>query len=157
MQSRPKALHPSQSSHFRQRLLLILFACFLAIGIWFLQHRSASKAHPGAADRSEVPSGIPGSGKRLADDHVASYVLEVLNAIDQTEQAPTGYVGGRTFFNREQRLPLAGPDGKTIEYREWDVKPRVPGKPRGAERLVTGSDRSAWYTKDHYQSFHRLR
>ncbi|MBP8726447.1 MAG: hypothetical protein KBH75_10650 [Saprospiraceae bacterium] len=93
----------------------------------------------------------------MAGDTVASYVLEVLQVIDQTGQAPAGYVGGRPFFNRERRLPLAEPSGKQIEYREWDVHPRFPGKPRGAERLVTGSNRSAWYTKDHYRSFQRLR
>ena len=35
--------------------------------------------------------------------------------------------------------------------------PLVPGKNRGAERMVTGSDKSAWYTADHYETFKRIR
>ncbi|WP_425552676.1 ribonuclease domain-containing protein [Kribbella alba] len=38
-----------------------------------------------------------------------------------------------------------------------DVNPKVKGVDRGSERLVTGSDGSAWYTTDHYQSFFPVR
>jgi len=37
------------------------------------------------------------------------------------------------------------------------VNPRMPGKNRGPERLVTGSDGSAYYTADHYKSFIKIR
>lgn len=42
---------------------------------------------------------------------------------------------------------------KAITYREWDVNPKIKGVDRGEERLVTGSDGSAYYTADHYQTF----
>ena len=44
-------------------------------------------------------------------------------------------------------------NGNRIEYKEWDVNPKKPGKNRGAERLITGDNRSAYYTKDHYKTF----
>jgi ribonuclease T1 len=96
---------------------------------------------------------VEGNKKNRA---VPSYVLEVLQYIKANEAAPEGYVGGRNFQNREKQLPLKTPAGKNIRYREWDVYPKVQGKNRGAERLVTGSDQSAWYTKDHYRSFLRV-
>ena len=87
---------------------------------------------------------------------VPGYVLEVLQYVKAKEEAPVGYVGGRSFQNREKKLPLKTPEGKNIRYREWDVSPKEQGRNRGAERLVTGSDQSAWYTKDHYRSFLRV-
>ena len=58
-----------------------------------------------------------------------------------------GYVGGRTFQNREHRLPSG-------HYREYDVNPNIRGRVRDAERIVieqaTGR---AYYTDDHYRTF----
>lgn len=67
--------------------------------------------------------------------------------------APPGYVGGRRFGNYEKRLPSKMPSGKSISYKEWDIHPKIPGRNRGPERLVTGSDDRAWYTADHYSTF----
>lgn len=68
-----------------------------------------------------------------------------------------GYVGGRHFGNFEKRLPQNDASGRRIHYREWDVNPLQPGVNRGPERLVTGSDGSAYYTRDHYLSFLTIR
>ena len=73
---------------------------------------------------------------------------ETLNAIETRHgDPPPGYIGGRTFQNRERVLPRG-------RYREYDVHPKVPGKNRGAERIVidqrTGK---AYYTADHYRTF----
>lgn len=61
--------------------------------------------------------------------------------------SPPGYVGGRAFHNRERRLPQG-------RYREYDVNPKIRGRPRDAERIVieqkTGQ---AYYTADHYRTF----
>jgi guanyl-specific ribonuclease Sa len=54
-------------------------------------------------------------------------------------------------------LPRQDKRGRTIKYREWDVNPQRPGVNRGPERLVTGSDHSAYYTDDHYRSFKKIR
>ena len=57
----------------------------------------------------------------------------------------------------EEKLPLRDGRGRPIDYREWDIHPKVPGRNRGAERIVTGSDGRAWYTADHYCSFTEMR
>jgi guanyl-specific ribonuclease Sa len=68
-----------------------------------------------------------------------------------------GYEGGRTFGNYEHRLPANDKSGKRVKYREWDVNPHRAGVNRGVERLITGSDDTAWYTDDHYETFKQLR
>ncbi len=80
------------------------------------------------------------------NEYIPQKVYEVLAYIRENDKAPSGYVGGRTFYNREGLLP------KNTKYREWDVNPKIKGKNRGAERLVT-SDQKAYYTSDHYNSF----
>lgn len=87
------------------------------------------------------------------NETVPAYVLDVLSYVEQYQQAPKGYIGGRIFYNREKLLPLFTTDHIKIIYHEWDVHPRQPYHNRGAERLVTGSNHSAWYTANHYQSF----
>jgi guanyl-specific ribonuclease Sa len=104
----------------------------------------------------------PQSGdSRMDSAAVPRQVAEVLKYIDRNDQAPEGYEGGRQFQNLardgEQALPRTDSQGATIQYREWDVHRKVPGRNRGAERLVTGSDHSAYYTPDHYQTFIRIR
>lgn len=67
--------------------------------------------------------------------------------------APPGYVGGGTFYNNEGLLPSTDAEGNPITYREYDTNPYQKGVNRGTERLVVGSNGSAYYTNDHYQSF----
>lgn len=86
-------------------------------------------------------------------DAIPAYVTDVLKYIHSYDEAPEGYVGGRTFYNREKRLPQTDANNQKIRYREWDVHPKKPGKSRGPERLVTGSDGTAYYTRDHYKTF----
>jgi ribonuclease T1 len=88
-----------------------------------------------------------------ASDSIPDYVRKTYNFIVKHGDAPHGYYGGRNFQNREKRLPLKTIQGQAIHYREWDVHPRRDGIDRGAERLVTGSDGSAWFTSDHYGTF----
>ena len=68
---------------------------------------------------------------------------------------PQNYKGGKIFANdgrdNSQKLPENG-----TTYREYDIDPKTPGVRRGAERIVVGSDGSAWYTPDHYVSFARM-
>jgi ribonuclease T1 len=80
-------------------------------------------------------------------------VYTVLRYVQSNGRPPEGYVGGRRFGNYEGHLPRQDLSGQAIKYQEWDVNPKKQGKNRGAERLVTGSDRRAWYTRDHYNSF----
>lgn len=104
--------------------------------------------------KDKTPSS--GSVSTPSGKNIPAYVLETLAYVKQYQKAPEGYVGGREFQNREKNLPLKTPDGSKIRYREWDVHPKERGVNRGAERLVTGNDQSAWYTKNHYKSFTRI-
>lgn len=40
-----------------------------------------------------------------------------------------------------------------MTYREWDVNPYTKGVNQEPERIVTGSDGSADWTGDHYDTF----
>jgi ribonuclease T1 len=89
-------------------------------------------------------------------------VLTVLKYVEEHHEAPAGYEGGREFHNSggrgdEQALPRRDDRGRPISYQEWDVNRKVPGVNRGAERLITGSDGSAYYTSDHYRTFTKIR
>ncbi len=68
-----------------------------------------------------------------------------------------GTKGGDQWMNRGGSLPRSDSSGKQISYQEWDVNPKRRGQTRDAERIVTGSDGSAYYTGDHYQTFTRMR
>lgn len=94
------------------------------------------------------PSGRADSSR---DDGVPRKARDLLKQLQERHGEPLpSYVGGRTFLNRERRLPPG-------RYREYDVNPKIPGRSRDAERLVieqrTGR---AYYTGDHYRTFIRL-
>jgi len=131
---------------------LILLAVLFGI-IWFVKNRQE------ATPQIPAPS-TPGKTAEQQDTRsqngVPKYALDVLEYVRRNGQAPEGYVGGREFQNREKKLPAKSSDNKRIQYSEWDAQPKVQGKNRGAERLITGSDHSAWYTKDHYKSFEKI-
>src|SRR6185436_14393136 len=69
---------------------------------------------------------------------IPAYVLNVLNHVLKYQEAPPNYVGGRIFQNREKKLKSFDSIGDKIQYKEWDVHPKVKGQNRGAERLITG-------------------
>src|SRR5262249_5358538 len=96
-------------------------------------------------DESKLPKGVPamvGKGLKYVDEH---------------KKAIPGYEGGRVFGNFQRLLPRKDSNDRPIKYHEWDVNPLKPGVNRGPERLVTGSDGSAYYTDDHYKSFKQIR
>lgn len=98
--------------------------------------------------------------KRVAVRDIPRAARETLDYVRAHGQAPPGQVGGRRFGNYggggEQKLPVNDAQGHHVSYQEWDIYPKVPGRNRGPERLVTGSDGRAWYTADHYCSFTEL-
>lgn len=106
--------------------------------------------------------GLPGPVHAAApvaavEARIPQEAFRVLAYVRVHRAAPPGHVGGRRFGNFEGRLPRADARGRRIAYQEWDVFPKVPGRSRGAHRLVTGSDGRAWYTGDHYASFTELK
>jgi guanyl-specific ribonuclease Sa len=86
---------------------------------------------------------------------------DTLKEVESTGSAPQGHVGGRRFQNDGrgggQVLPKQAAEGSAIHYQEWDVNPKQAGVNRGSERLVTGSDGSAYYTGDHYRTFTKIK
>jgi guanyl-specific ribonuclease Sa len=54
-------------------------------------------------------------------------------------------------------LPSVDSSGNAVKYWEYDVNPFVKGVNRGLQRLVTGSDGSAYYTPDHYYNWVQMR
>ncbi|MHC3004485.1 guanyl-specific ribonuclease [Gordonia sp. GN26] len=101
------------------------------------------------------------TAKTPAPAAVPVHVTRTLALIDagkwpEAARAP-GTKGGITFRNNERRLPVTDAGGRRVAYREWDVNPKEPGRSRDAERIVTGSDGTAWYTADHYRSFILIR
>ena len=125
-------------------------------------HKHRPKHH---STEEERKIGLPGKGDREETQKSAAKVPEkvtkVLRYIDEHKKAPEGFEGGRDFHNAgangEKGLPRRDADNKAISYHEWDVNPKVRGVNRGAERLITGSDGSAYYTEDHYRTFTKVR
>jgi ribonuclease T1 len=119
----------------------------LALGLGLTLDRPA----PGPATPPPpllAPAGPDAIAKPAPGDAVPQKARDVLAAIRAGGgDAPAGYVGGRSFANRERRLPRG-------RYREYDVDPRHPGQSRGAERLVIERESGrAYYTPDHYRTF----
>lgn len=131
---------------------LLLIAALLA-AVWVVKRWQNSQAAETAAP---PPTKETRKTPRPTKGQTPAYVLEVLRHVRQNGEAPKGYVGGREFHNREKKLPINDSGGKKIRYREWDVHPKERGQSRGPERLVTGSDQSAYYTSDHYKTFQKI-
>ncbi len=141
----------------------------LGCTLWYLSNHDSTKesslAHndthiaiPSESSHSkEVASNIDFVAKEVSKNNpkIPLKVIYTLVYIREYNEAPKGYKGGQQFFNREKLLPQKSKEGKPIKYREWDVHPLVKGKNRGAERLVT-SQKSAYYTDDHYRSFTQI-
>ncbi|BFU94606.1 MAG: putative Guanyl-specific ribonuclease Sa [Nitrospira sp.] len=127
---------------------------------------SATVGTTGTVDPQIEPPGrassklqtLPSNGLPSETDEAASALSQkteipqkakdLLQTIRERQGAPPpGYVGGRAFHNRERRLPRG-------LYREYDVNPKLRGRPRDAERIVIEQKTGlAYYTADHYRTF----
>lgn len=125
------------------------FACLLiAIGTLSASATASQQAeHPRATSWSE----------RENATRIPENAIRTLEYIREYDAPPPGFEGGRVFGNYAGTLPRYDESGHTIRYQEWDVKPHLPRRNRGAERIVTGSDGRAWYTRDHYRTFVEMR
>lgn len=91
-----------------------------------------------------------GNGDKEKDDAnpVPRKALDVLTFIRAKGSPPQGYKGGRIYETTTGLLPSEG------QYREYDIDPKIPGTPRGPERIVIDElSGKAWYTPDHYGTF----
>lgn len=94
---------------------------------------------------------------KTGEIEIPAKVFEILNYINEHQSPPNGYVGGRKFKNFEGLLPKTSEQNKIIVYKEWDVNPKVKGKNRGPQRLITNNFGNAYYSDDHYKSFKKIR
>ncbi|MGH4034051.1 ribonuclease domain-containing protein [Actinomycetota bacterium Odt1-20B] len=83
--------------------------------------------------------------------------LQLIDAGQWPPEDGSGTHGGATWPNREQTLPVTDASGNRIQYQEWDVNRKQPGHARDAERIVTGSTGTAWYTPDRFRTFNQMR
>ncbi|MEC3913140.1 ribonuclease domain-containing protein [Nocardia sp. CDC160] len=109
-------------------------------------------ATPGTANQSAPVSKVLG----VPDRAYATLVEIDAGRWPDSANAP-GTHGGDPWENRSGQLPRKDSAGKAITYQEWDVNPKQRGQTRDAERIITGSDGSAYYTGDHYKTFTRMR
>jgi len=155
---------------FKKTKFFIWATVFLMVGgtMWYLSNQDSTLEPTVAVDDTyissptescdfKVSNEVDLTAKEIAKKNpkIPLKAINTLVYIRKHDEAPTGYEGGRQFFNREKRLPQTTSNSKPIKYREWDVNPLVKGKNRGAERLVT-SKKSAYYTADHYKSFTKI-
>src|SRR6516164_7185496 len=99
-----------------------------------------------------IPNATAGAPAQAdADKRLAAIPREAWDVLDEIQarhgEPPPGYVGGRVFQNREGRLPRGS-------YREYDVHPKLAGRPRDGARIVIDQRTGrAYYTGDHYRTF----
>ena len=102
----------------------------------------------GAARTGTVVDATKSTIKSESIPEKARWVAEYVKK--NNGKPPEGYVGGRTFKNKEGKLPQGN-------YREYDVDARPSkdsGKTRNKERIVIDQDNgTVWYTDDHYDTF----
>jgi ribonuclease T1 len=126
-------------------LLISLLCSFNLASSVSLAAADLGNGHPNAKSIISAPRHIE-QAPALATPPLKAY--DLLKQLEERSGIPLpGYVGGRTFQNRERRLPRG-------YYREYDVNPKIRGRGRDAERIVieqrTGK---AYYTGDHYRTF----
>ncbi|MBL7818439.1 MAG: hypothetical protein JNL70_25735 [Saprospiraceae bacterium] len=138
--------------------LILIFSLFH--GACADAQKKDNKSKPFKTEQTDSRNTSVGNSKtddeqpsQATEGKIPAKVYRVLQYVREHGQPMEGYVGGRTFQNRERQLVVKDGSGRKIKYQEWDVNPKRNGVNRGAERLVTGSDNRAWYTKDHYQTF----
>ena len=148
--NQPAFIHYTPSNHWNYAILQKDLPFFKAVGFG-LSLIPAAKGVRVAYGVLKLLQGIEEAGIPETAEKVAD------NALDKNGAALKGWKGGGTFKNSEGILPTEDANGNPISYKEYDVWPKVPEQNRGTERVVVGSDKSAYYTDDHYQSFTQIR
>ncbi len=113
------------------------------------------------ADRTDVDTEIPTKDISDMPENVQHSYEEYESAgwpnIPKLPEQTLGTHASGTWQNRNGDLPRTTSDGTPITYREHDVNNKSPGSTRDAQRFVTGSDGSVYYTDDHYSTFTKLK
>ncbi|MDH6677827.1 ribonuclease T1 [Rhodococcus sp. LBL1] len=117
---------------------------------------SVTSSAPAKTTTAKAPATTTAAQPSSAVPQTAWATLAAIDAGRWPPADAPGTEGGRTFGNHEGRLPATA-GGQKVRYQEWDVNRKQSGRGRDAERIITGSDGSAWYTDDHYETFTRMR
>jgi guanyl-specific ribonuclease Sa len=136
---------------------LIVVAVVALVVVHAERHTPAPAKATGTVSRPIYASAAPIDAHAPGVPDRAYQTLSEIDAGRWPGEATPGTHGGETWTDREGSLPRTNASGQPITYQEWDVNPKQPGRSRDAERIVTGSDGSAYYTGDHYQTFIRMR
>ncbi|MFM9945207.1 MAG: ribonuclease domain-containing protein [Bacteroidia bacterium] len=142
------------------RKILIFLLAGALLGIAGSKWYSLSKATAAeSAESTNVENTVstPIESDKENDVKIPAKVYDILKYVETFHEPKDGYVGGRKFHNYEGLLPINRPNGNPIHYREWDVNPKKGFMKRGKERLITGDNKSAWYTDNHYKSFIKIK
>ena len=95
-----------------------------------------------------------------SDSKIPQKARDALTEIDKDKKAYLeDHYGGVEYHDNpnKKRGETKIPNKNTTIYTEYDINPYKYGKSRGAERIVTGLDGSAWYTPDHYKTWYQIR
>ncbi len=125
----------------------------IAGGKWFSISNGKASEKSEISETNNAKVSENGEGTLKQEDKIPANVYEILKYIETFHEPKEGYLGGGVFHNYEKLLPENTANNDPINYSEWDVHPKIKDMPRGKERLVTGDDKSAWFTDDHYKSF----
>jgi guanyl-specific ribonuclease Sa len=145
-------------SHLRRLVAVLIVLAGFLVGTPSGEAKAA-----GAPPRPSPTPGVTGQERMLdlraidTPEH-RTQVQRVVEAMDRTGAPPKGVSqGGRrggqkgVFQNAEGRLPRK-PRGYWIESDVWPKN-----GPRDAERLIFGREGEVYWTRDHYETFVRLR
>ncbi|MFD0375803.1 ribonuclease domain-containing protein [Streptomyces sp. NPDC127112] len=109
---------------------------------------NAEQAGSRANLANTVHAEVPGRARRT---------LELIDAGQWPPNDGSGTRGGTTWPNRDGALPRTDAEGNPVQYQEWDVNRKQPGQARDPERIVTGSNGTAWYSADLFRTFEQMR
>jgi ribonuclease T1 len=161
-----------------QKAVVALIAVVAVAAAWWWQHdrgqanqnpSATTQSVPGAVPVPPPPRNHPAPAQRpqkqtfpksnapivdlakISDEEERSAVSDMVDAIDAG--GPFRYrKDGTVWQNREHRLPAK----ENGYYHEYTVD--TPNSDdRGARRIIAGSHRELFYTRDHYRTFTTLR
>ena len=135
---------------------VVAFAALVLLAMWrgpsLVDDEPSGSSSRSGSGSSSVSQTDQTSGLPVVDlASLPAEARDTLELIDRGGPFPYDQDDG-TFFNYEGILP----DRERGYYREYTVV--TPGEDdRGARRIVAGADGELYWTRDHYQSFERIR
>jgi ribonuclease T1 len=150
---------------FKNKYLIIGLALLAVVAIAIIYKNNNSAANKTVVQPNKPNNKQPeqtqrkpfrGNKQPIPVGTVPEHAQAVYNYVIANKKAMSGYVGGRTFQNRERVLPRLLGNGELPKYQEWDVWPKIQGQSRGAERIVTDQQKNGYYTSDHYKTFIKI-